>query len=45
MHIDKIYLSYITIHRHVSVASGTITIVSHKNTNNMQLFHETRNYS
>jgi hypothetical protein len=39
----KYILSYITTHRQVSVASVTIIIVSHTNTNNVQLFNETRN--
>jgi len=32
--IDKIYLSYISIYRHVSVAYATVTRACHKNTNN-----------
>ena len=36
MHISKMCLSYINIHRHVPVASTTIIRVVYKKTNNIQ---------
>jgi len=36
IHINKVYLLYITVHRHVYVASATIISVSYKKTNNKQ---------
>jgi len=35
-HTDKICSSYITIHRHISVASATVSRVPYKNTNTIK---------